>query len=38
MLSVAGSDRVVDPSVEKGRKILAKLEDGPWRSYVRELK
>ena len=38
MQSVAGGDVAVEPSVEKGRKILEKLEDGPWPSYVTELK
>ena len=38
MASTAPVPSPVDPTIEKGHKILDKLEEGPWPSYVKELR
>ena len=38
MASVAPAKEVKDPVLERGREILARLENGPWPSHVSELR
>ena len=38
MASSVPAQSPVDPAIEKGHKILDKLEEGPWPSYVKELR
>ena len=38
MASTVPVQSPVDPTIEKGNKILDKLEEGPWPSYVKELR